>query len=448
MRIACLLLALALEAFGQSGHVCITEFGRRVLSQSDEIVEARVAKLQPPFRGVSTARLDVKERLVGYERSKTLVLLFIDDYVAPDAFTSTLDSATVRYERERLAGLDKYLGDVAKLKLPRAEERATGARESESGRQESSAPGRGTVGVRLGEGEEGLFFLRRQGTSYSLIGLIPRRDPLYDVKRARMRELLALEAIIAIDVRAANAKRLFLDGIATDDPWLRGNSARELAALASRYPHLFAPEDAQLLAARLAREQEPGIRSSLERAASAVDPHLALRYAREAEEAGRTRHRESLEQERSLLVATKLPELRAADLLRIARSYGRGATGLLASFLGDPDAIVREYAAHGLAEHGGPSANGALREALGRERDREAAMAMIYALGVHADAEAVRVLAARLKEPVFERAAVHALARVGTPAARKALESHARSASGEIADLIATLLREEFAERS
>jgi HEAT repeat protein len=214
-----------------------------------------------------------------------------------------------------------------------------------------------------------------------------------------------------------------------------------------RYPTLFGEEDAQRLAERLARETEPSIRASLERAAGAVDPELAQRYAREAEEAGRRRHGDSLEAERKLLAATELPDLRAADLMRVARAYGRGATQLLADYLEDPAPLVREYAAHALAEHGGPSGVEPLRAALGRETDTNAAMAEIYALGAHADAEAIPLLTRRLSEPALERAAIHAIARVGTPAARAALEAHARRASAETQDLIANLLKEEFAER-
>jgi len=446
MRALCLLL-LVLPAAGQSGHAYLTEVGRRVLSRSDEIVEAKVAKIQPPFRGISTARLDVSELLLGYDRKPTLVLLYVEDYVAPDAFTATLDTATVKYERERRAGLEKYLKDIAGLRLPKAEERITNARETESGREQAKGVGRGTVGVRLAEGEEGLFFLRRQSTCYALVGYVPRRDPLYETKRARMKDVIALESIPAFDQRAENAKHLFLEALTSEDLWLRANSAREAASLAVRYPELFTEADAEKLAKLLVAEQDPVIRASLERAAGAADRKLALRYAQQAEEQGRARFGQSLEEERKLLDATRMPELRATDLMRVARSYGRGATQLVASYLGDRDAIVREYAAHALAEQGAPSADEAIRNALLRERDPDAAMAMVYALGVHADPDAVTVLASRLEDPALERAAAYALARVGTADARTALQTHAKGASAEMQDLIASLIKEEFAER-
>lgn len=445
MRAPWLLLTLAIPAAAEPGRAYATEFGRRVLVRADQVVEAKVTKIQPPFRGISTARIDVAERLLGYDREKTLVLLYIEDYVAPDAFTATLDSSTVKYERQGTSALAKYLRGLAGL--PKPEERVTGAREVGEGRERAEGPGRGTPGVRLAEGEEGLFFLRRQSGSYALIGVVPRRDPFYETKRARLRDVVALEQIPGLDRRADNAKHLFLGTLDSEDLWLRANSARELAALATRYPEAFKPADIERLANLLVAEQDPQVRASLERAAGAVDRDLASRYARESEVRGRERHAKSLEAEKKLLEATRMPELRATDILRIARSYGRASTQLVASYLADPDAIVREYAAHALAEQGAPSADPLLREALGRERDRDAATAMVYALGVHADPDALGVVAARLKEPALERPAIHALARMGTPAARTALEAHARTASAETQDLIASLVKEEFAER-
>ncbi len=444
---ALLLLVIALPAAAEPGRPYATELGRRVLARSDLIVEARVGKIAPPFRGVSTARLEVSERLSGYDREKTLVLLCIEDYVAPDAFTATLDTSRVQYERAQRSALERDLRDLAGLPPTRDGERLTGAREMDAGREQTQGPGRGTPGVRLAEGEEGIFFLRRQSSSHALVGLVPRRDPYYEAKLARLKDVLALEQIPVLDRRAENAKHLFLAAADAEDPWLRANSARETASLALRYPQAFAEADVERLAALLVQEQDPAVRASLERAAGAVDRKLAARYAREAEDRGLARHAASLEAERKLLEATRMAELRATDLTRVARTYGRAATQLLASFLRDPDAIVREYAAHALAEQGAPSADPLLREALRKEQDPDASMAMIYALGVHADAESVAVLAERLRDAPFERAAVHALARVGTPEARDALEAHARTASAETQDLIASLIKEEFAER-
>ncbi len=444
---ALLLLAIATAAGAEPGHAYATELGRRVLARSDLIVEARVGSVAPPFRGVSTARLDVSERLSGYDREKALVLLCIEDYVAPDAFTATLDNSSIQYERAQRSAFEKGLRDLAGLPSTRGGERLTGGREVDAGTERVQGPGRGIPGVRLAEGEEGIFFLRRQSSSYCLVGLVPRRDPCYEAKRARLKDVLALELIPVLDRRAENAKHLFLAAIDADDPWLRANSARETAALALRYPQVFAESDVERLAGLLLDERDPAVRASLERAAGAVDRKLAARYAREAEDQGRARHEASLEAERKLLEATRMPELRATDLTRVARTYGRASTQLLASFLRDPDAVVREYAAHALAEQGAPSADPLLRDALRKEQDPDAAMAMIYALGVHADPESVTVLAERLRDVALERAAVHALARLGTPEARVALEAHARTASAETQDLIASLIKEEFAER-
>jgi len=50
---------IAGTAWAQSGRIHVTEFGRRVLGRTDLVVDARVKSVRPPFRGVSTARLEV-----------------------------------------------------------------------------------------------------------------------------------------------------------------------------------------------------------------------------------------------------------------------------------------------------------------------------------------------------------------------------------------------------
>jgi hypothetical protein len=441
MRPLAVLLFVSLSvAHAAPGRVHVTEFGRRVLANTDQIVEAKVARVNDSFRGITTARLEVKERLHGYDRAEAITLLYIEDYVAPDAFSATLDRSTVRYERERKRGVagEREAGatrtratDAARETVPSTDQRGRGA------------------GVRLAVGDGGLFFLRRKGATYSLVGFLPERDLLYEVKRQRLVDVLDLEGGFgALDLRAGRAKRFFMKGLESRNVWERGNSARELMSLAQRYRNLFVEREVDRLVQALFAEDEPPIQSSLERAVRAIDPELALAYAREAESRARQRHAKSLEAERALLEKTRLADLRAADLGRIARRYRRAATGLLADFLEDPAPIVRERAAQSLAELAAPSARAPLRQALGAEKDPNAAMAMIYACGAGADPEAVDVVAARLDDAALERAAIHALARIGTPAARTALVRHRRRADTETQRLIDDLLREEFEERS
>ena len=131
-------------AWSQPG-VYVTEFGRKILTQSDVVVRAEVMHIAPPFRGVSIGRLEVSERLSGYDRAESLTLLFIEDYVAPDAFTATLERAVVRGS-----------GSRSTIK----QETVTGPDKRRKG-----------AGVRLAKGERGLFFLRKKGASYALVGL-------------------------------------------------------------------------------------------------------------------------------------------------------------------------------------------------------------------------------------------------------------------------------------
>jgi hypothetical protein len=446
MRItAVALILLAGSTSAQWTRAYVTQFGRRVLARTELIVEAKVQRLMPPFRGVTTARLEVGERLHGLDRSKQITLLFIEDYVAPDAFSATLERSTVRYEARRRKVMRKLLGNLAREKerLSRVERTNRGTESSPGTDRRGSG-----VGIRLAEGERGLFFLERKGASYAMVGYVPANDPLFAAKAGRLRDVLRIESVPALDRRAEKAKDFYLAGIGSDHPWERGNSAREILSLATRYPGLFSREEGAALARRLYEESEPAILATLERSVRTIDAELALDFAREAEHRARERHATSLEAERKLLERSRMPEMRAADLARIGRHYRRAAGKLLADFLRDDAALVRESAAQSLAELGTPSARGPLRRALEREEDLNAAMAMIYALGVSGDPEAVALIATRVTTPELERPSLHALARIGTEAARKELIRHRARVTGGTGELIDDLLREEFAERS
>ena len=422
----------------------ISEFGRRVLTQADQVVAARVESIQPAFRGITTARLTVTERLWGYDSDTTLLLLYVDSALAPDALGSTLESSTVTALRRRRAGLLKYLDDLRRLQAPRADEVATGSRETVRDRQRAPAPGGAgerSTGLRLAAEEEGIFFLSRSGASYGFVGYVPRSDPLFDVKRARLVELLRLEAIPSLDVRARDAKFSFLKDLASDQLWVRGHCAREIAALASRYPEIFTRGEAERIAKQLEVERDPAIATELETAVRVLAPTVALAWATRAEERERARMADELERARISLDSLRSPEIRAADVARVGLRYGRAATALVAVYLSDDSALVRESAARTLAEFGGPSARPALREALRTEQDAGVAQALVVACAAAGDPEAVFAIGERLTDPQLERAAVHALANLGTERAHALLRHHRLKCSEEVRLLIDTLLR-------
>jgi len=447
-RFLLILLALGASAHAAPGRLYLTEFGRRILVKTDQIVEARVAAVQPAFRGITTARLSVSERLEGFDEGREIVLMYVDDLTAPDAFGSTLERSSVHYERRRKAGLKKYLGDLSSGRLPKAEQEIGARKTRQSTERDATTGPIRRVGVRLAKGEEGMFFLKRRGATYTLIGLVPRRDPLYEQKRERLREVLRIEAILAFEARATHAKRFYMRALDETDPWLRGNAAREIVSLSLRYSTFFRRAEIARLSELLFKEREPPIQALLERAVRALDPKAGMAYAVKAEQRERERFEHALRTERERLDAIKIPDLRAADLARAGQRYGRAATVLLSVYLTDKSPLVRERAAHSLAEHGGPSCRAALREALERETDRQAASALIYACGVKSDPDAVALLEKRLAEPALSRLATHALARIGTPSARKALERHRARVDEATAETIDAILREEFSKDS
>lgn len=444
-----ILAVVAGVAQAEPRGVPLTECGRRVLARCDQIVEARVLAVNRAFRGVNTAQLEVTERLSGFDRSGTLLLMYVEDFAAPDTMAATLETSSLRYERARQAGLKKYLEDIASGRVPRAEETISGPAKVETKRETAKEPdgggAGGAAGVLLAKGERGLFFLSRHEASYSLVGLISARDPLFPSKRERLLEVLRIEALPTLEEKADAAKRFYLRGLEERDPWQRGNSAREILGLAQRLPGRFTDEDKRRISTILFAESETLIQPTLERALRLLDPAIASRFAEKAEIDERERLKVELSDAARSLEGVKSPEVRAADLIRAARAYGRAATSLLCGFLSDPEPLVREAAAQALAEQGGPSCLAPLRRALEQERVPETAGALVYACGVRSDPEAVDLIVARLREPTCERAAIHALARIGTPRAREALlRRRGATADPETRKLIDALLAEEF----
>jgi hypothetical protein len=438
----CVLLVAA-AASAQSRARYVTELGRRVLVLCDMVAVGEVNSVNPPFRGVSTARLRMSEHLSGLERRRDLTLMYIEDYLAPDAIRATFESETVTFQPRRSEKAKRILDN---------EEGAAGSRPEVGDREKERAtnvPGASAAGsgVRLLKGEKGIFFLRRKGTAFALIGFIPERDPLFARKKKRLDDMLAIEAVGSADAKLRAAKSYFMKELRSKDLWKRGNAAREIEALSRRHADAFNESERRFLAESLYLEENANIASALERAVRGVAPDEALAYAFEAEQRERETFAKALEREQRVIAANKVPELRAADLVRLAGRYGRAATELLCGYLADPEPIVRESVAGVLARHGGPSCRDPLRESLAKEANPDAARAMIHTLGVKSDPLAVPIIVKQLDNRDNERTAVQALARIGTDEAWAALRAYRPKASGPARALIDTFLKDRAKAR-
>ncbi|MGQ0612938.1 MAG: HEAT repeat domain-containing protein [Planctomycetaceae bacterium] len=440
MRGSLLLLVLGLvcaPGAAEPGRLYVTEMGRVVLGRCDAVVAGTVVRLNPPFRGITSARIRVTEMLAGQTRDGELVVLFVEDYLAPEALTSALETLRLRSNPEGIASAQ-------------GREVAGGAARVEERRVQSAPRNRSRegTGVRLAEEESGFFFLKQGGTAFTIVGYVPRGDILFESKLRRMREILAVEEVVALDLRVERARDLFLGTLGDPDLWLRGNSAREIRSLATRYPTLFSePLLTRILAAH-AEERDPHIRANLERAVSAASPRRGIALAEEAEVSAIARLAEAMAGEARLLAATRDADLRAAEVARVGRQYRLGATRLLAALLSDREPVVRTRAAQALATFGGPSARPALRAALEVETESDAVAAMVEACGALVDDASVPLLEKRLREPRHLATAVVALARIGSPAARDALRAHRGRADAETARMLDGILAEEFADGS
>lgn len=416
--------------------------GRQVLALCEVVAVAKIAAVNPPFRGVSTARLELTEKLRGLASGNSITIIYVEDYLAPDVLRASFESSTVSFRPKRSRSADRVM---------KKSENATGNEastrvETKGG---TKAPG-GSVasrGVKLLKGESGIYFLQKKGASYALIGLVRERDPLFLRKKKRLEDMIAIERVATLDGRFRAAKAYFLRGLAAPDLWERGNAAREIEWLARRRGGSFRNADRQFLAERLYVEKNETIAAALERAVRMLSPGAELNYATEAEERERARYAKVLEREEKIIARNTVAELRAADLVGLANRYGRAATQTLCAYLVDPAPVVRESVAGSLSRHGGPSCRGPLRDALRAEKNNDAARAMIHTLGVKSDPESVALLAARLKDGDLERTATQALARVGTDEAWSALLAHRPNASRVARGLIDSLRRERAKAR-
>ncbi len=438
MRGSLLLLVACLgsaPAAAEPGRLYVTAMGRSVLGRCNGVVAGTVVRLNPPFRGITSARIRVTERLAGYARDDELIVLFVEDYLAPEALTSALETLRVQ---SNPGGIASSQGRDA----PEGSARIADRRVQTTPRSRS----REGIGVRLAEEESGLFFLRQGGTTFTIVGYVPRTDILFESKLRRMREILAVEEVVALDLRVARARDLFLDTLQDADLWLRGNSAREVRALAMRYPALFPEAVLTRMLAAHAAERDPHIRANLERAVMAASPRRGIELAEEAEVDATARLADAMVREARLLAATLDADLRAAEVTRVGRQYGLGSTRLLASLLADREPVVRARAAQALTAFGGPSSRTALRSALEVETSHDAVAAMIEACGALVDEASVPLLESRLNEPRHLAVAVVALARIGSPAARAALRARRDRADPETARMLEGILAEEFAD--
>jgi len=441
--IALLLLcsAVAPAAVGAPRQAYVTNFGRLVLSRSHLVVEGRVGKVHARFRGVSIAQIVVKKRWLGYDRHESIRVMYIDDFVAPEAFTSTLDRYNVRnVKRPRQAG---PLGGPDPLGLNNPGGSDVTGREDRRRGESIRSPHDG-VGIRLRAGEDALFFLERRGGSYGLIGVVPAQDSYYSVKLDRLRDITEIEAEPSMEKRFARARVLFMRGLSSADTWARGNSARELMSLASRYPKLFRASDAKRFAALRAKERDPTVKSALGRAVRSLDPEMGRVIEQEVEIEETERFATEVAAEVKSLKMLQDPDIVAAEILRVGQTYRHGATRIFVNMLTAEAAMVRSASARAIGLYGGPSARAPLHKQLARERDVDAARSMIQACGLLADPRAVPALESRLKDEALTHPALFALAGIGNASARAAIEKFRTRASPAEQSLIDSLLREEF----
>ena len=243
--------------------------------------------------------------------------------------------------------------------------------------------------------ESALQALRRAGTAPTLQRLLDRL-PYSGADRERILRLFIFLGADAL---------VMLEGLLyrSADPELRATVFRALVSVEGLTDRLIAHA-----------VQDPNpvrTRTLLELAAQGgTDPEIARRWAGEA-----ATHRDA---------AVRVEAARTA-----AGLGGRGSMRVLVDLLNDPERLVRREAVQGLGSLGEAAAVPFLARLLG-DGDEEIAVAAAQSLGRIGSGEALPALLTTvqkrsllsLKKPIRARvAALHAIARINTPAAREAI---------------------------
>jgi HEAT repeat protein len=210
----------------------------------------------------------------------------------------------------------------------------------------------------------------------------------------------------------------------------------------------FAGGDAMtLLRGLLFRTTDPDLRVAVLRALLPVEGEAGRLLEQAAEDPGPVRMRQLLElgrlpevgDETALAWATKAAghldaAVRVEAVALAADTGGRGATRVLVELLRDRERVVRKQAVGALGNLREPGATPFLARFLAEAGDEEMELAAISALGRTGSADAVAPLAGVLgrrqlfgkgKAGRLKSAALQALGRIGTPAAREALAAAA-----------------------
>jgi HEAT repeat protein len=210
----------------------------------------------------------------------------------------------------------------------------------------------------------------------------------------------------------------------------------------------FAGSDAMtLLRGVLFRAADPDLRIAVLRALLSVEGEAGRLLEQAAEDPGPVRMRQLLElgrlpevqDETALAWATKAAahpdaSVRVDAVALAAGTGGRGATRILVELLRDRERLVRKQAVAALGNLREPGATPFLARFLADASDEEMELAAITALGRTGSSDAVAPLAGVLgrrqlfgkgKTGRLKSAALQALGRIGTPAAREALAAAA-----------------------
>lgn len=288
-------------------------------------------------------------------------------------------------------------------------------------------------------GLEVLVFARRTATPHlwGLTGRFFLDDDVGKLKLAVVRRILAIEGQGDREERISRLLELSMEDLLSDDPWLAWNGAQELFHAVFILQARISPGDTARIADLTMRSQDDRFASYLQTILAGIRSRQKAPEGSTAQGPGALLLPEETpgpapgpdsapdpslrERIDSFLAATDAPGA-SAELSAIADSGTPFAERVLLGALDHREADVRATAAFLLGRAGTAASVPALAACLERDPSLRARKNAAKALGLLGGEDATSVLLRHVGDPRLGSDALTALARIGSPRAREALQ--------------------------
>lgn len=305
----------------------------------------------------------------------------------------------------------------------------------------------GSAGLAPRPGARGLFLLRvLPGGTCEAVEISPLDDPDGPARLRAFRRYLEIEGEADGAVRRDALLAYLRGAVADGDRWTRENALREYGAFADAFPGSLEPADGAALARALPSVRDPGLRRLVQAALDRAPATTSRTGLRAQPPAGGAAPAEALAPftKRFDAARSDAPARRKA-IVDAAAEVGAASAPLVARALDDKDPQVREAAVAAAGVTGIDVASGRILSLAATDPSPEVRATAVRALGHLRYTPAVETLAGLARgEPALAREALHALARIRSPAALEKLAGLRTPGDDERRRLVDFLVSEAF----